>query len=111
MPFSSKPSQRPPPTPLSQLPPAAPPPSAAAATAAYIQNAAAQRALGELHQASAAAALANAAADPLSAVNALDAAGASLRASLQRQSRKRALSASPYPDSLDLNTLIRYVHI
>ena len=65
-------------------------------------NAAAQR-LGEL-QASAALA-----ADPLNALEAsrLAAASPSLRASLQRNSRKRALSASPYSD-LDLNTLIRY---
>ena len=72
-------------------------------------NAAAQR-LGELQ---ASAALASAVNDPIQALEAARLAQASpnLRASLDRSiarnTRKRALSASPYPD-LDLNTLIRY---
>ena len=68
-------------------------------------NAAAQR-LGELQ---ASAALASAVNDPLQALEAsrLAQASPSLRASISRNTRKRALSASPYPD-LDLSTLIRY---
>jgi transcriptional activator cubitus interruptus len=68
-------------------------------------NAAAQR-LGELQ---ASAALASAVNDPLQALEAarLAQASPSLRASISRNNRKRALSASPYSD-LDLNTLIRY---
>ena len=73
-------------------------------------NAAAQR-LGEIQ---ASAALASAAAsDPLQALEAarLAQASPSLRASIERNlarnTRKRALSASPYSD-VDLNNLIRY---
>ena len=68
-------------------------------------NAAAQR-LGELQ---ASAALASAVNDPLQALEAsrLAQASPSLRASITRNTRKRALSASPYSD-VDLSTLIRY---